>query len=75
MKKVWMLMILGVLSISLMGCGDPCKENIFTRMGDSIAASVKTGVKKDQILAKRKAKRAAKCAEKTAGEMKKNLGL
>jgi hypothetical protein len=75
MKKIWVLMIFGMLSLSLAGCGDPCKEDFLTGLGDSIATMGKQGVEKDRILLERKANRAAACAEKQAGSMKKSLGL
>jgi hypothetical protein len=75
MKKIYMALILGLVSVSLMGCGDPCKEDALTKIGDSIAVIGKTGLEKDKVLAERAASRAAKCAEKTGGDLKKSLGF
>ena len=75
MKKIGMLLTAGVLSFSLMGCGDPCKESVFTKIGDSLATLGKQGIEKDKILAARTADRAAACAAKTGGDIKKKLGF
>lgn len=75
MKKIYLALILGLLSVSLMGCGDPCKSNVLTKLGDKIAVVGKTGLEKDKVLAERAANRAAKCAEKTGAGMKKSLGF
>ncbi len=75
MKKYWMILAVAVLSFSLMGCGDPCKENVFSKLGDSLATMGKKGMDKDKILAERAADRAAKCAEKKGGEVKAKLGF
>ncbi|OGW78701.1 MAG: hypothetical protein A2Z83_08770 [Omnitrophica bacterium GWA2_52_8] len=75
MKKIGLLLILGMLSFSLAGCGDPCKDDVFTGIGDSIATMGKEGLEKEKILAERTAKRAAACAERTGNQMKKSLGL
>lgn len=68
-------MIVGMLSVSFAGCGDPCKEDALTKLGDTVATLGKKGLEKDQILAQRGAERAAECAKKKGGEMKKSLGL
>jgi hypothetical protein len=75
MKKIGMLMVIGILSVSLMGCGDPCKENIVTKLGDKVATIGKQGVEKDRILAERAANRAAQCAKQKGSAMKKSLGF
>ncbi|MCB9800554.1 MAG: hypothetical protein H6757_07340 [Candidatus Omnitrophica bacterium] len=75
MKKVWVLMIAGMLSISFVGCTDPCKENVLTQIGDAVATLGKKGLEKDQVLAGRKADRMAACAQKTGSDMKKSLGF
>lgn len=74
-KKGWTIVILGILSVSLIGCGDPCKDNVFTGIGDSIATFGKKDLDKEAVLAERKAGRAAECAKKMGGDMKKSLGF
>ena len=74
MKKNAMVFALLMLALPLAGC-DHCKENPFTKMGDSIATMGKEGLEKQKILAERAATRASKCAEQEAGKMKKGLGL
>ena len=75
MKKIWILMIFGILSLSLAGCGDPCKDSPFTGLGDSIATLGKKDLEKERILVERKANRAAACAKQQGSSMKKSLGL
>ncbi len=75
MKKLQWLLVFGLLSMTLAGCGDPCKENALTKLGDSIATIGKQGVEKDKVLAARTADRAAACAAKTGEAMKKKLGF
>ncbi len=75
MKKIWVLVILGLLSVPLAGCGDPCKDDILTSLGDSIATFGKKDPEKETALAERKAARAAECAQKKGSEMKKSLGF
>lgn len=75
MKKIGMLIITGMLALSLTGCGDPCKENIVTTLGDKIATLGKKGLEKESILAQRKADRAVACAKQKTAEMKKSIGL
>jgi len=67
--------LMAVLAVSLTGCGDPCKENIGTKFGDTVATLGKSGVEKDKALIERAANRAGKCAEKTGNDMKKSMGL
>ena len=74
MKKLGLLLILALMSVSLTAC-DACKDNVLTGLGDSIATLGKDGLEKEKVLAERKAKRAAKCAESKAGEMKKKMGF
>ena len=75
MKNLSAVLMLIMLSFSVTGCGDPCKDDMLTSIGDSLATMGKKGLEKDQVLMERKAARAAKCAEKTGGEMKKSLGF
>ncbi len=75
MKKIGILFIMGILAMSLAGYGDPCKDDIFTGIGDSIATLGKKDLEKERILTERKANRAAQCAEKKGGEMQKSLGF
>ena len=75
MKKIWVLMMFAFLSVSFMGCGDPCKDGVLSKLGDSIATLGKKDLEKERVLAERKANRAAACAEKKGGEMKKGLGF
>ena len=75
MKKAGMLMMVGILSMFLAGCGDPCKDDAFTKIGDSIATMGKKDMEKQSVLAQRAAERAGKCAQKKGGDMKKSLGL
>lgn len=75
MKKIGTVLILGMLTLSLAGCGDPCKEDPMTSLGDSLATIGKKGAEKEQILMERQAKRAAACTEKKAKEVKKDLGF
>lgn len=72
MKKVFWLIAIAALSFSVVGCGDPCKED---KLGNSLATIGKSGLEKDKIIAERTAARAQKCAEKKAAEMKKKIGL
>lgn len=74
MKKLSYLLIVLAVSFALTGC-DVCKENMFTKLGDSLATMGKEGVAKQQILAERKGARASKCAEQKGAEMKKKMGL
>ena len=75
MKKLSMVIIFAALSVSLVGCGNPCEENVITKLGDSIATIGKSGLEKDRILAERAAGRASECAKKTGGDVKKSLGF
>lgn len=75
MKKSGLLMMIFVLGLTAAGCGDPCKEDWCTKLGDTIATLGKDGLEKDRILLERKTERAGKCVEKSAGDMKKGLGL
>jgi hypothetical protein len=75
MKKISAFMMMVVLGLSVSGCGDPCKDDIFTRIGDNLATLGKEGLEKDRILLERGTKRAGECAEKGAQDMKKNIGL
>ncbi len=73
-KSVWFLLLV-IMGVSVAGCGDPCKEDMLTSVGDKLATMGKDGLEKDKILVDRKAKRAAECAEKGAGDMKKKIGF
>ena len=64
-----------MFTVSLIGCGDPCKDDVFTGIGDSIATFGKKDLEKEAALAERKATRAAECAKKLGGDMKKSLGF
>lgn len=75
MKKYGMFLICAMLSLSLAGCGDPCKDNFLTGIGDSLATFGKKDLEKQRILAERQSSRAAACAKKKGSEMKKNLGF
>ncbi len=75
MKKIWLLAVFVMLSVSLTGCGDPCKEDAITKLGDSVATIGKSGIEKDRILAERAAGRAAECAKKSGSDLKKSLGF
>jgi hypothetical protein len=75
MKKSALLLFVFVLGLSAAGCGDPCKEDMFTKLGDNLATMGKEGLEKDRILLERSTKRAGECAEKGAGDMKKKMGL
>lgn len=72
MKKMFWLIAIAALSFSVVGCGDPCKED---KLGNSLATIGKKGLEKDKIIAERTAARAQKCAEKKGAEMKKKMGL
>ena len=74
MKKYGIFLMMALLAFSLTGC-DPCKENLFTKLGDKLATLGKEGVEKDKILVERNAARASKCAEQGAGDMKKKMGF
>jgi len=73
MKKLGILLVL-IMAVTFSGC-DACSENILTKLGDTIATIGKDGVEKDKVLAERKAKRGAACAEQKAAEMKKKMGF
>ena len=75
MKKLSTMMILAALSVSLLGCGNPCEENVITKLEDSIATIGKSGLEKDRILAERAAERAGECAKQAGGDIKKSLGF
>ena len=75
MKKHGYVLMAAVMAFGLAGCGDPCKENFLTKMGDNIATLGKGGAEKDRVLMERAAERAGKCAESKAGEMKKKMGF
>jgi hypothetical protein len=75
MKKFLTLVLLLSFALPLAGCGDPCKEDPLTKLGDSLATLGKSGTEKDKVMLERKAERAAKCAEKEGGKMKKDLGF
>ncbi len=75
MKKYGVLLTVLALGFTLSGCGDPCKEDMLTKLGDTIATLGKSGVDKDKILLERGVERAAKCTEKSAGDLKKNIGF
>ena len=75
MKKHGYVLAAALMAIGLTGCGDPCKENFLTKMGDNIATLGKGGAEKDRVLLERKTERAGKCAEAQAGAMKKKMGL
>ena len=51
-----------------------CQDNPFDKMGDWAATMGKQGMDKDTILASRKAKRAAACAERMAKQASKDAG-
>jgi len=74
MKKAVALAAVMVMGLSFAGC-DACKENVLTKIGDSVATMGKSGMDKDKVLAERIAARASKCAESKAGEMKKKMGF
>ena len=75
MKRITFVFSMLLLTAVLAGCGDPCKENVFTKLGDSLAVIGKSGLEKDQVLTARAANRASKCVESKAGEMKKKMGF
>lgn len=75
MKKWFLAMLLIAAVLPLAGCGDPCKDDPITKLGDTLATIGKSGVDKDKILVERAAERAGKCAEKEGGKLKKSLGL
>lgn len=72
MKKMFWLIAIAALSFSVVGCGDPCKED---KLGNSLATIGKSGLEKDKVIAERTAARAQKCAEKKGAELKKKMGL
>lgn len=72
-KYAWLFLL--AFAVTVAGCGDPCKDDVFTKLGDTVATIGKSGMEKDQVLAERGANRAAKCAESKASEMKKKMGL
>ena len=72
MKKLALLFAVAAISFTLVGCGDPCKED---KLGNTLATIGKSGVEKDRIIAERTAARATKCAEKKGAELKKKMGL
>lgn len=74
MKKIGLWLVALAISFSLMGC-DACKENLLDKTGDWVATIGKDGMEKEKVLAERKAKRAAKCAEQKGAEMKKKMGF
>lgn len=74
MKKYPSFLLIVAVALALTGC-DPCKENLFTKLGDKLATIGKSGVERDQVLAQRAADRAGKCANAKAGEMKKKMGF
>lgn len=74
MKKLGLLLLLAVMSVSLTAC-NACEENALDKLGDTLSTIGKDGLEKEKVLAERKAKRAAKCAESKAGEMKKKMGF
>lgn len=74
MKKYGMMLMFVMLALSLAGC-DACKENLLTKIGDSVATIGKSGLEKDTVLAQRAAKRATQCAEQKAVELKKKAGF
>lgn len=75
MKKSAYVLAAMLMTFGLTGCGDPCKDDPFTKLGDSLATIGKSGMEKDSVLAERAAARAGKCAESKAGEMKKKMGF
>lgn len=75
MKKATALLFTLMIAFTLTGCGDACKDNVLTGLGDTFATIGKDGLEKEKVLAERKASRAAACAEQKAGEMKKKMGL
>ena len=75
MKKGIAVLMLSIAILPLAGCGDPCKEDVLSKLGDTLATIGKQGVDKDKILLERTAERAGKCAEKEGGKLKKNLGF
>ncbi len=66
--------MLAILALSVAGC-DACKENLLTKIGDTVATIGKSGVEKDKILVQRTADRAAKCTEQKTAELKKKVGF
>lgn len=74
MKKYMFALAMVLAASSLTGC-NPCNEDPLTKLGDTLATLGKKGMEKDQVLAERKAGRAAKCAEQKAAEMKKKMGF
>lgn len=74
MKKTSAMILMVALLFAFTGC-NACEETVLTKIGDWAATIGKSGMDKDKVLVERKANRAAKCAEQSAGDLKKKMGF
>lgn len=74
MKKISSVLLISLMLFSFSGC-NACEENVLDKVGDWAATIGKDGLAKDKVLVERKANRAAKCTEQSAGDMKKKMGF